>query len=84
MLPVMVADMGAGQRPRQARPLHLLAGQKLDYVRLGHAIVLSFSGGQQVVIETVAQPFRASWIGTFRPGHWRCSMHRSMVSQTDK
>jgi hypothetical protein len=55
MLPVMVADMGAGQRPRQARPLHLLAGQKLEYVRLGHAIVLSFSGGQQVVIETVAQ-----------------------------
>ena len=54
MLPVMVADMGAGRRPRQARPIGLLAGQKLEYVRLGHAFVLSFSGGSQVLIETVA------------------------------
>src|ERR1700759_3416607 len=54
MLPVMVADMGAGRRPRQARRIGLLAGQKLEYVRLGHAFVLSFSGGSQVLIETVA------------------------------
>lgn len=54
MVPVMVADMGAGRRPRQARPIAVLAGQKLEYVRLGHAIVLSFSGGCQVLIETVA------------------------------
>jgi hypothetical protein len=32
-----------------------LVGQKLDYVRLGHAIVLSFSGGRQVLIETVTR-----------------------------
>jgi hypothetical protein len=55
MLPVMVADMGAGRRPRQARRIGLLAGQKLEYVRLGHAFVLSFSGGSQVLIETVAR-----------------------------
>jgi hypothetical protein len=54
MLPVMVADMDAGPRPRQARPIDLLVGRKLEYVRLGHAIVLSFSGGRQVLIETVA------------------------------
>jgi hypothetical protein len=55
MLPVMVADMGAGRRPRQARSITLLAGHKLEYVRLGHAIVLGFTGGRQVVIETVAR-----------------------------
>src|ERR1700759_3374228 len=55
MLPVMVADMGAGRRPRQARRIGLLAGLKLEYVRLGHAFVLSFSGGSQVLIETVAR-----------------------------
>jgi hypothetical protein len=54
MLPVMVADMDAGRRPRQARSITLLAGQKLEYVRLGHAIVLNFTGGRQVLIETVA------------------------------
>lgn len=54
MLPVMVAGMGAGRRPRQARRLGLLVGQKLEYVRLGHAVVLGFSGGRQVLIETVA------------------------------
>ncbi len=54
MLPAMVAGMGAGRRPRQAHPVDLLAGRKLEYVRLGHAIVLAFSGGRQVLIETVA------------------------------
>ena len=54
MLPVMVADMGAGRRPRQARPIDLLVGRKLEWVRLGHAIALGFSGGRQVLIETVA------------------------------
>jgi len=51
----MVTDMCAGPRPRQARSLVLLVGQKLEFVRLGHAIVLSFSGGRQVLIETVAR-----------------------------
>ena len=54
MLPVMVAAMDAGPRPRPARPITVLVGQKLEYVRLGHAIVLGFAGGRQVVIETVA------------------------------
>lgn len=52
MLPVMVADMDAGRRPRQARSLPLLAGRRLEYVRLGHAIVLGFAGGREVLIET--------------------------------
>ncbi len=52
MLPVMVADMDAGRRPRQERSIKVLVGQRLEYVRLGHAIVLSFSGGRQVLIET--------------------------------
>ncbi|MEU4222406.1 DUF6188 family protein [Actinoplanes sp. NPDC026623] len=50
----MVADVDAGRHPRQARSIDSLAGEKLEYVRLGHAIVLSFSGGRQVLIETVA------------------------------
>lgn len=54
MLPVMVADMRAGRRPRRARSIDVLAGRKVEYVRLGHAVVLSFSGGPQVLIETVA------------------------------
>jgi hypothetical protein len=54
MLPVMVADMGAGRRPRQARSIDLLVGEKLEWVRLGHAIVLGFSGDRQVLIETAA------------------------------
>lgn len=32
-----------------------LVGHKLEYVRLGHAIALNFSGGHQVLIETVAR-----------------------------
>jgi hypothetical protein len=35
-------------------PLTPLTGQRLEYVRLGDAVVLSFSGGSQVLIETVA------------------------------
>lgn len=49
----MVSVM-ADLRPRQARRLDLLAGQKLETVRLDHVIVLSLSGGNQVVIETPA------------------------------
>jgi uncharacterized protein DUF6188 len=48
----MVSVMVAERRPRQARSLDLLSGHRLEYVRLGHAIVLGFSGGRQVVIET--------------------------------
>ena len=54
MLPVMVADMGAGRRPRQARSIALLAGSKVEYVQLGHAMVLGLTGGRRVLIETVA------------------------------
>jgi len=54
MLPVMVADMGAGRRPRQARSITLLARSKVEYVQLGHAMVLGLTGGRQVLIETVA------------------------------
>ncbi|WP_143162532.1 DUF6188 family protein [Couchioplanes caeruleus] len=50
----MVADRDAERRPRQARSINPLVGRKLEYVRLGHAIVLSFTGGAQVWIETVA------------------------------
>jgi hypothetical protein len=53
MLPVMVADMDAGRRPRRERSIQLLVGQRLEYVRLGHAIVLGFTGGRQVLVETV-------------------------------
>ncbi|GAA3348303.1 hypothetical protein GCM10020358_66280 [Amorphoplanes nipponensis] len=52
MLPVMVADLDAGRRPRQARSIDLLVGRKLEYVRLGHAVVLNFTGGRQVLVET--------------------------------
>ncbi|MFG1610826.1 DUF6188 family protein [Actinoplanes sp. NPDC049265] len=56
MLPVMVTDMDAGRRPRPIGLLtNLLAGQKLEFVRLGHAVVLGFSGGSQVLIETLAR-----------------------------
>ncbi|MEU4625024.1 DUF6188 family protein [Actinoplanes sp. NPDC023801] len=50
----MVADNGAARRPRQGRTLDLLVGRKLEYVWLGHAVVLGFSGGCQVLIEAVA------------------------------
>ena len=55
MLPVMVAGIDAGRRPRRTRSIALLAGHKLEYVRLGHAVVLGFSGGRQVLIEAVAR-----------------------------
>ena len=54
MLPVMVTDMDARRRPVRARSINLLVGERLEYVRLGHALVLSFSGGRQVLIETLA------------------------------
>ncbi|GAB2600053.1 hypothetical protein Aab01nite_65680 [Paractinoplanes abujensis] len=55
MLPVMVTDMGAGRHPRRGRSLEMLAGRRLEYVRLGHAFVLSFAGGGQVLAETAIQ-----------------------------
>ena len=54
MLPVMVTDMDARRRPVRARSINLLVGRKLEVVRLGPALVLSFSGGRQVLIETPA------------------------------
>jgi hypothetical protein len=53
MLPVIVADMVAGPGPRQSRSIDLLVGHKLEYVQLGHAIVLNLSGGRRVLIETL-------------------------------
>ncbi|WP_250031212.1 DUF6188 family protein [Paractinoplanes maris] len=47
--------MVAGQRPHESGAVDLLAGQRLDYVQLGDALVLGFSGGSRVVIETVAR-----------------------------
>jgi uncharacterized protein DUF6188 len=35
------------------RPISHLVGQKLEYVRLGDVIILGFSGGTRVLIETV-------------------------------
>lgn len=55
MLPVMVTDMSAGRQPRRERSLELLAGRRLEYLRLGHAFVLSFTGGEQVLVETAVQ-----------------------------
>jgi len=49
----MVSDMGPERRSGRAQPIEPLVGLKLEYVRLGHAIVLSFTGGNQVLIETV-------------------------------
>jgi hypothetical protein len=68
MLPVMVADMGAGRRPRQARPINLLTGQRLEYVGLGTATALSFTGGCQVFIETVAHLNRPGCRIVVEPG----------------
>ncbi|MEV6598795.1 DUF6188 family protein [Actinoplanes sp. NPDC051346] len=48
----MVAE-NALRLPREAVSINLLVGQRLESVRLGHAIVLSFSGGRQVVIESL-------------------------------
>jgi hypothetical protein len=50
----MMAVMGAGRRPRQALSIGLLTGRRLESVRLGHAVVLSFSGGCQVLTESLA------------------------------
>ncbi|GAA0583834.1 hypothetical protein GCM10010172_80980 [Paractinoplanes ferrugineus] len=44
----------ADLRPRQARRLDVLIGHRLEYVRLDHAIVLSLSNRNQVVIEAPA------------------------------
>ena len=68
MLPVMAAGPSPGGHPRRARPITLLAGRKLEYVRLGHAVVLGFSGGPQVLIETVAQLVRPGGRDEIRPG----------------
>jgi len=38
--------------PKGGRPIALLIGQTLRDVRLGHATVLTFSAGSQVLIET--------------------------------
>jgi Family of unknown function (DUF6188) len=68
MVPVMVADTGAGRRPRQARSITLLVGQKLEFVRLSHAVVLGFSGGREVLIETVAHLDGPSGPAEVEPG----------------
>ena len=57
MSPVMVTGIDAA-----------LAGHKLEDVRLGHAIVLSFSAGRQVLIETVAHLHRLGGRFDVEPG----------------
>ncbi|MEV4277414.1 DUF6188 family protein [Actinoplanes xinjiangensis] len=68
MVPVMVADNGAGRRPRQGRSLDLLVGRRLEYVWLGHAVVLGFAGGCQVLIEAVAHLDGPSGPADVEPG----------------
>jgi hypothetical protein len=56
LIEVLVLSVLATEpRPQPAQRSNLLAGQKLAYVRLAQASVLSFSGGSQVLIETVAR-----------------------------
>jgi Family of unknown function (DUF6188) len=61
MLPFVVADMGAERRSRQSQYINgqshsidLLIGQRLEYVGLGAVLVLSFTDGSQVLIESLA------------------------------
>ncbi|MCO8276756.1 DUF6188 family protein [Actinoplanes sp. TRM 88003] len=46
----------------------LLAGQRLDYVQLGTALVLGFSGGTRVVIETAARLNGPAGFAAVEPG----------------
>ena len=49
----------------------LLVGRKLEYVWLGHAVVLGFSGGCQVLIEAVAHlDARMREIRDIMAGRW--------------
>jgi hypothetical protein len=48
--------------------VNLLVGHRLEYVWLGHAIVLGFSGGRQVVIEAVANLIGPSGRVDVEPG----------------
>ncbi|MEV4346305.1 DUF6188 family protein [Actinoplanes sp. NPDC049596] len=49
-------------------PLTPLVGQHLEYVRLGDALVLSFSRGSQILIETAALLTAAGSRATVVPG----------------
>ncbi|MCY1137276.1 DUF6188 family protein [Actinoplanes sp. Pm04-4] len=51
----MVPAAVAGRCPQGAGAVELLAGQRLDYVQLGPALVLGFSGDTRVMIEVVAR-----------------------------
>ena len=51
MVPTMVVE----GRTHKARAVSLLVGRRLEYVRLGHAVVLTFGGGSEVLIETAAR-----------------------------
>jgi len=51
----MVAVLDEARRSRQARGIGCLTGRKLENVWLGDVVVLGFSGGCQVLIETSAQ-----------------------------
>ncbi|WP_093621240.1 DUF6188 family protein [Actinoplanes philippinensis] len=64
----MVAENGAGRRPRKGRSLDLLVGRRLEYVWLGHAVVLGFAGGCQVLIEAVAHLDGPAGVADVEPG----------------
>ncbi|MEU8664499.1 DUF6188 family protein, partial [Actinoplanes philippinensis] len=64
----MVAENGAGRRPRRGRSLDLLVGRRLEYVWLGHAVVLGFAGGCQVLIEAVAHLDGPGGVADVEPG----------------
>ncbi|WP_233412647.1 DUF6188 family protein [Nucisporomicrobium flavum] len=66
----MVAEMDAGWRPRQAQSINVLVGRKLQYLRLGHAIVLTFVGDAQVVIESVARLYGPHGRADVEPGEY--------------
>jgi hypothetical protein len=77
MMPVVVADMDAERHQRETRSINQLVGQKLEYVQLGRAIVLTFIGGSRVLIETIAQLDGPNGRADVEPGD-----HRSDILAT--
>ncbi|MFC3381947.1 DUF6188 family protein [Couchioplanes azureus] len=75
----MVAERDATERRQQARSIDLLVGRKLEYLRLGDALVLSFSGGGQVWIETAAQLHGAGGRVDVEPGEQRCDVLATLL-----
>jgi hypothetical protein len=66
----MVPVAGAGR----ARPIDVLVGQTLEDVRSGPAVVLSFTGGRQVVFESVAHLSGPDGRVVVEPGEGSCDI----------